>query len=124
MALLLACLSTLFFGAALVTGKLALRTLDARSGAAISVPTGAVLFLLAAPFVLDVSGYVMQAALLFAFVGLFFPAAVTIITFEANHRLGPTMTGVVSSTAPLFAIVAAAWLLNEHIPAKAALASV
>jgi drug/metabolite transporter (DMT)-like permease len=123
-AVYLAGLSTLFFGAALVTGKFALRTLDARSGAAISVPTGTALFLLVSPFVLDLSGYVAQAALLFAVVGMFFPAAVTIITFEANHRLGPTMTGTISSTAPLFALVAAAWILGEHIPARAALASV
>lgn len=124
MALLLACVSTLFFGAALITGKVALRTLDARSGAAISLPTGAVLFLIAAPFVLDLSGYVARAALLFALVGTFFPAAVTIITFESNQRLGPTLTGTISSTAPLFALVAAALLLGEHIPAKAAIASV
>jgi len=106
-----------------VTGKFGLRSLDARSGAAISLPTGMVLFLLVSPFVLDLSGFVLHAVLLFALVGAFFPAAVTIITFESNHRLGPTITGTISSTAPLFALVAAAWLLGEHIPAKATVAS-
>jgi drug/metabolite transporter (DMT)-like permease len=122
-ALYLAGSSMLFFGAALVTGRFALRSLDARSGAAISLPTGTLLFLLVSPFVLDPSEFVLHAALLFALVGTFFPAVVTVITFEANQRLGPTLTGTISSTAPLFAMVAAALLLGEHIPARAALAS-
>jgi drug/metabolite transporter (DMT)-like permease len=122
--LLLACLSALGFGMALVTSKLGLRSLDARSGAAISIPTATLLFLVASPFALTASGFTLRAALLFALVGLFFPAVVTLLTFQSNDRLGPTVTSSVSSTAHLFALIAAALLLGEDVPPKATLASI
>ena len=117
-------LSSLCFGIALVTGRVGLRTLDPRSGAAISIPAATVLFVLAAPFTFDAEGFNARAAVLFALVGLFFPAIVTILTFRSNEQLGPTVTGAVSGTAPLFALLAAALLLGEKIPAQAAAASV
>ena len=122
-ALALAGVSALFFGTALVTAKFGLRTLDARAGAAISIPTATVLLLLAAPFTVSPSAFSLTAAVLFALVGLFFPALVTLITFAANDRLGPSLTGTVSSTAPLFALVAAFLLLGERIPARALVAA-
>jgi drug/metabolite transporter (DMT)-like permease len=122
-AILLATLSALCFGTALVTAKCGLRSLDARAGAAISIPTATLLFALASPFFLTTSGYVLHAALLFALVGLFFPALVTLLTFESNDRLGPTLTAAVSGTAPLFALAAAAVLLGEHLPARAVAAA-
>jgi drug/metabolite transporter (DMT)-like permease len=121
--LALAALSAVCFGVALVTGRVGLRTLDPRSGAAISIPTATVLFLVASPFALDTSGFDVRAALLFGLVGLVFPALVTILTFHSNERLGPTMTGAVSGTAPLFAILAAGLFLGESIPARATLAA-
>lgn len=116
--------SSLCFGIALVSGRIGLRTLDARSGAAISIPAATVLFALAAPFAFDAEGFSVRAALLFAVVGLFFPALVTILTFRSNEQLGPTITGAVSGTAPLFALLAAGLLLGEKIPAQAAVACV
>ena len=123
-ALVLSMLSSLCFGIALVTGRIGLRTLDARSGAAISIPTATVLFALAAPFAFDSGGFASRAALLFAVVGLFFPALVTILTFRSNEQLGPTITSAVSGTAPLFALLAAGVLLGEKVPAQAAVACV
>lgn len=122
--LVLAILSSLCFGIALVTGRIGLRTLDARSGAAISIPTATFLFMLAAPFAFEGGGFTPVAALLFAAVGLFFPALVTLLTFRSNEQLGPTVTASVSGTAPLFALLAAGLLLGEKVPAQAALASV
>ena len=121
-ALALAVLSSLCFGIALVTGRIGLRTLDARSGASISIPTATVLFALASPFAFDAGGFTILAALVFAAVGLFFPALVTILTFRSNEQLGPTITGAVSGTAPLFALLAAGLLLGEKVPAQAAAA--
>jgi drug/metabolite transporter (DMT)-like permease len=123
-ALALAILSSLCFGMALVTGRIGLRSIDARSGAAVSIPTATVLFALAAPFAFDGGGFTVLAALIFAAVGLFFPGLVTILTFRSNERLGPTMTGAVSCTAPLFALLAAGLLLGEKVPARAAVACV
>ncbi len=123
MAITLAVLSSLCFGIALVTGRVGLRTLDARSGAAISIPTATVLFVIAAPFALDTSGFSADAAVLFVVVGLFFPAIVTLLTFRSNEELGPTVTSAVSGTAPLFALLAAGLLLDEKIPVQAAVAA-
>ena len=115
-----AVLSSLCFGIALVTGRVGLRALDARAGAAISIPAATLLFIIAAPFALDIDGFDGRAALMFAAVGLFFPAIVTLLTFRSNELLGPTLTSAVSGTAPLFALLAAGLLLGEQIPAQAA----
>jgi drug/metabolite transporter (DMT)-like permease len=115
-----AILSSLCFGTALVAGRVGLRALDARSGAAISIPTATLLFILAAPFALEFDGIDLRAVLLFVAVGLFFPAIVTIVTFRSNELLGPTITSAVSVTSPLFALLAAALLLGERVPAQAA----
>lgn len=123
MALGLALLSAVCFGVALVTGRVGLRTLDARSGAAISIPTATILFAVATPFALDVSGFSVEAALWFAAIGLIFPALVTLLTFRSNEELGPTVTGAVSGTAPLFALLAAGLFLGEKIPIEAAVAA-
>ena len=122
MPIVLAVLSAFCFGIALVTGRVGLRTLDARSGAAISIPTATVLFSVAAPFAFDTHGFSVHAAIMFAVVGLFFTAVVTLLTFRSNEQLGPTVTGAVSGTAPLFALAAAALFLGEHVPVEAALA--
>jgi drug/metabolite transporter (DMT)-like permease len=122
-AIVLAVLSSICFGIALVTGRVGLRTLDARSGAAISIPTATILFAVASPFVLDLSGFSVAAVLLFGVVGLFFPALVTILTFRSNEQLGPTVTSAVSGTAPLFALLAASLLLDERIPTQAVTAA-
>ena len=119
----LAILSSLCFGVALVTGRIGLRSIDARSGAAISIPTATLLFAVAAPFMLDTSGFSLDAAAWFAVVGLFFPAVVTLLTFRSNESLGPTVTSAVSGTAPLFALLAAGLLLGESVPARAAIAA-
>ena len=124
MPIVLAVLSAFCFGIALVTGRVGLRTLDARSGAAISIPTATVLFTVVAPFAFDISGYSSHAVIIFAVVGLFFPAVVTLLTFRSNEQLGPTVTSAVSGTAPLFALLAAALFLGEHVPLEAAVACV
>jgi len=93
------------------------------SGAAVSIPTATLLFALASPFMFDATDFSATAALWFAVVGLFFPAMVTLLTFRSNEALGPTITGAVSGTAPLFALLAAGLLLGERVPVSAAVAS-
>jgi drug/metabolite transporter (DMT)-like permease len=68
-----------------------------------------------APSLFDVSGWHAGAATLFAVVGLFYPGAVTVLTNESNRLLGPTLTGTVSSTAPLFATAFAVIVLGEQL---------
>jgi drug/metabolite transporter (DMT)-like permease len=89
--------------------------LESLAGARVSIPTAALLFWLLAPFV-DFSGWQNQAVALFVLVGLFYPAAVTLLTFVGNRRLGPTVAGTIGSTTPLFAVLGAALFLGE-VPA-------
>lgn len=128
MAITLAILSALCFGVGMVTGRIGLRTLDPRAGAAISIPTATVLFLAAAPFAIEWSAFnlstaIISAAIIFALVGMIYPAVVTLLTFRANEELGPTVTSAISGTAPLFALLAAGLFLDERVPPQAAVAA-
>lgn len=117
----LALAAAALFGAALVTSRIGLRALAARAGAAISIPTATLLFVVAAPWAFDAHGADLRAAALFAGVGLFFPALVTLLTFRANRELGPTVTASLSGTSALFALGAGAVLLDERVPPQALL---
>lgn len=120
---LLAVLSSVCFGLGLISGRIGLRTLDSRAGAAISIPTATVIYLLVTPFALDTTGWRLDAIIGFAVVGVFFPAIVTLLTFRSNELAGPTLTSAVAGTAPLFALLAAALVLHENIPGRAALSA-
>ena len=45
--------------------------------------------------------------------GVAFPAWVTLLTFEANRRLGPTLTGTLGAVTPLFTVLGGVLLLRE-----------
>lgn len=102
------------FALALVVTQVGLRHTTPLAGAAISVPTATLLFWLAAPFSVDLASITWQPAAIFAAVGLLFPAAVTILTFAANRRLGPTVAGTLGNLAPLFAVLGALVALGER----------
>jgi drug/metabolite transporter (DMT)-like permease len=111
----LALLAAACFGAALIVTHYGLRFASSYTGARISLSTTFLLWWALAPLLLDISGWNAGAAAIFAVVGLFYPAAVTVLTYESNRLLGPTLTGTISSTAPLFATALAVWLLDEHL---------
>jgi len=115
LAVALALCSTFGFGAAFVLTQVALRFMPPRLGAAFSVPTAMLLFWGLAPFLIDPAEVDLSAAGLFAVVGLLFPAAVTLLNFEANRLLGPNIAGAVGGLAPLFAVLLALMLLGEHL---------
>ncbi|MFN7086056.1 MAG: EamA family transporter [Burkholderiales bacterium] len=107
-----ALLAAALFGAALVTTHAGLRHMSALDGARVSIPVATAWFWLLAP-VSDWSGWHLGAAGVFTVVGIFFPAAVTLLTFEANRRLGPATAATLGSTTPLFAVTGAAVFLGE-----------
>lgn len=88
-AIALAFASAFCFGAGLVLTQLGLRDLSSLSGAAISVPSSTLLLIVLAPFVLAGTPIVWVAVPIFASVGLLYPGAVTVITFEAIACWGP-----------------------------------
>lgn len=116
----LALLAAAGFGLAMVVTKFGLRHLPPGSGALISIPSTALMFWCLAPFYLDTSGASLAASSVFAAVGLFFPAVVTLLIFESNHRMGPTVAGAISCTAPFFAIAGAVLWLGEQISVQLA----
>jgi drug/metabolite transporter (DMT)-like permease len=121
-AALLALGSTLGFGAAFVLTQFALRSVPPWLGAAFSIPTSTLLFWCLAPFSIDMTRADLGAAALFACVGLFFPAAVTLLNFESNRLMGPNIAGAVSGMAPVFAVLLAMILLGETLRAPQAFA--
>ncbi len=109
----LALLASLLFGLALVLTQFGLKHLDPRKGALVSIATSAVLFWLVSPALIDWDALAPRAVAVFAGVGVLFPAAVTLLTFEANRRMGPNVAGALGNLAPLFAIGLAGLLFGE-----------
>ena len=97
----------------MVLAQRGLRHVPPLAAAGISVPVTALAFWLASFFLLDLSRASGAAILIFALVGLFFPAALTVLNFLATDRLGPSATVAVSSTTPLFAMLGALVLIRE-----------
>jgi len=108
-------------GLGLVLTQLGLRHLSPLRGACISVPSSALAYIALAPFVLDLDAFDARGAVLFAISGCLFPATVTLLTFEGNRRLGPSIAGALGNLSPVFAILMAVVLLSE-IPRSGQLA--
>src|SRR6267142_5427926 len=107
--------SAFFLGAGVVLAQLGLRTVEPLSGAAISVPTFTLLFLLLSPLILQGEPVVWSALPVFMAIGLFFPAALTLLTFAPNRALGPVITSTLGNLAPLFSVTVAVVLLQEPL---------
>lgn len=114
-AILFAFASAAFLGAAVVTSQLGLRTMKPLSGAALSIPSFTLLFLLLAPMVLAGEPVVWRGLWIFAAIGLFFPACLTLLAFASNRALGPVITSTLGNLAPLFSVALAVVLLHEPL---------
>jgi drug/metabolite transporter (DMT)-like permease len=114
-AILFAFASATFLGAGVVTAQLGLRTVEPLSGAAISVPSFTIMFLLLSPLLLAGEPVVWRGLPIFIAIGLFFPASLTFLTFASNRALGPVITSTLGNLAPLFAVALAVVLLHEPL---------
>lgn len=103
------------FGLSLNLAQIGLRYMPVALGSMISIPTAAALFWLSSPWTADFSGWRNDAALLFAATGLFYPALVTILTFEATRFLGPNVTAAMGNLAPVVAVGAGVLWLGEAL---------
>ena len=112
---LLALAAAACFGSALIVTQFGLRYATPIAGATVSVTFTLLVWLTLSPFLLDLQGWHWGALALFGLVGVFYPAIVTLLTYESNRQLGPTLTGAVSCTAPLFAVVTAVLVLGERL---------
>ena len=110
---LISVLSALFFATGIVCSQFGLRHLPGLVGGSISVPTSALFFLLLSPVSVDWQGWNTTSAAIFAVSGLVYPAAVTLLNFASNRRLGGNLTAALGNLTPLFAIVLAVLFLGE-----------
>ena len=116
-AILFAFASAAFLGAGVVTSQLGLRTMEPLAGAAVSVPSFTLLFLLLSPILLAGEPVVWRGLPIFAAIGLFFPASLTLLAFASNRALGPVITSTLGNLAPLFSVALAVALLHEPLRA-------
>ena len=117
MAAALALLAAVLFAAALITTQFGLRHMEGLAGAKVSISSATalfwLLFLLSPPH--NFHGWNGAGAAVFIALGVFFPVSVTLLAYEANRRLGPTIAGAIGSTAPLFAVLGAVLFLGETL---------
>ena len=111
--ILLSVLSAFFIALGIVLSQIGLRDLSALLGASISVPTSAALFVALSALTVSPEEWNTRSALIFAAAGMVYPAAVTLLNFASNRRLGPNLTAAMGNLTPLFAIGLAILLLGE-----------
>lgn len=105
--------SAIIFGLALNLAQRGIRHIDAALGSVISIPTACIMFWLSSPWTASFAGWRWDAALLFFCTGLFYPAAVTILTFDATRWLGPNITASLGNMSPLWAVAVGVLVLGE-----------
>ena len=111
----LALAAALCFAVALILTQYGLRTMPSWRSPLYSIGGSAVAaWILALAFV-DPAGFQLEAALIFAGVGVIFPVAVSILSVRSNERLGPAVAGAVGNVTPVFAVLGAVLLLGEKV---------
>tara|TARA_B100000519_G_C14166904_1_gene401998 strand:- start:20 stop:892 length:873 start_codon:yes stop_codon:yes gene_type:complete len=110
---LLSPLSAFLFALGAQFQSLGLVHMDSRSGAAITISTSAMLYLLVSPFFLNLEYLLEPAILIFVLVGLFRPAVSANLALAGLKFLGPTLSSTLTSTAPLFAVGLGIIFLDE-----------
>lgn len=103
------------FGLAVSLTRFALAYMSPVRGALVAIPIVALALWLAAPFALDLAGWHWVAVGIFVVVGVFFPALVTMLMFEANRRIGPTSASTLGGTSPVFALLGGIVFLGEPL---------
>lgn len=114
---LLALMAAVLFGVTVVFAKLGLREVDTFAAARFSIGVTLAFFIVLALLTLHLRDFHTPWLLLFVLIGFFQPFFSMFLSFEANHRLGPTVSATVSSTSPLFAMTGAVLWLGESLTA-------
>jgi drug/metabolite transporter (DMT)-like permease len=114
LAIVLSLASAALIGFGAVVARIGVRFASARTGASMSVPITTLTFWLLSPLLLRVEQASLSAGLMFATVGLFFPASVTLLNFASARRLGPSIASALGSSTALFSAIFAIALLHER----------
>lgn len=116
-AALLAVAAAFCFAIALILTQYGLRTMPSWRSPLYSIGGSAAAAWLLAAIYVDPAGARLDAALVFAGVGIVFPVTASILSVRSNERLGPAVTGAVGNVAPLFAVLGAVLFLGERLTA-------
>ena len=87
--ILLSLLAAFLFALGAMFQSMGLQHIDSKNGAAITISTSAILFLLAAPFFLNLDHLMHPAVLIFVLVGCFRPAVSANLALAGMRFLGP-----------------------------------
>ncbi|NNM72180.1 DMT family transporter [Enterovirga aerilata] len=120
MVALTALASAACYALALVLAQIGLRGQSVLAGATVSLPTTALVLCLIGLVRLDPAGFEPRAAAIFAGTGLFFPVAVTLLSFQGNRLLGPNLAGALGNATPVFAVAFGILILSDHLTAQGA----
>ena len=104
-----------FFGGQIVIIMRSFAYVDSQTSSMIAMGTCLLAFWLLAPFMLRVE-YLWNPGMWYFFAcGLIHPLFSMYLAFEAAKRMGPTVSGTISATAPLFATAGAVLTLGENV---------
>jgi drug/metabolite transporter (DMT)-like permease len=113
--LLVSLAAACLFGAHAVIVQRGLRYVDAQTGAMITICTAALIFWGLFVWRAPSAPWRSPAVWVFASNGLLHPMVSMLLSFEANRRMGATVSATISATTPLFAAGAAVLLLGERL---------
>jgi drug/metabolite transporter (DMT)-like permease len=111
----LALAAALCFAVALILTQYGLRTMPSWRSPLYSIGGSMIIAWVLAAIFVDPAGFQLQAALIFAGVGVVFPVVVSILSVRSNERLGPAVAGAVGNVTPLFAVLGAVAFLDESL---------
>ncbi|MEO1846083.1 MAG: DMT family transporter [Pseudomonadota bacterium] len=113
--------SAFLFAVGVHLQNLGLKYGRSQTGALISMLGSTVLFWLFSPWFLQLWYWSTSAVLIFALVGLFRPFLTSNFAIAGIRHLGPTLTSILASTAPVFAAFFAIVILGETLTIPLAL---
>jgi len=111
----LATLAAFFFGCSTVVTRRGLNYLDAQTGSMISIGTTVLFYVLISPLWMRAEDWFTLGFWIFVGNGLMHPLFSMFLSFEANRRIGPTVSSAFCATAPFFAMLSAFLFLGEEL---------
>ena len=108
-------IAAVLFGASTTAVCLGLKYLDPQTGSVVSIATTVVCLLLVSPWWMQASYWSNPGIWVFAAGGLVHPVFSRLMAYEANKRVGPTVSSTFDGTSPLFAAGMAIAFLDESL---------
>ncbi len=113
--ILLALVAAVCFGAQAVFARASMRYLHPQAGATVTIVTAALVFWSLLVWQLEWAMWRSPAVWVFLSNGLAHPLISMSLSFEANRRMGATVSATIAATAPLFATAGAVLGLGETL---------